>query len=46
MVRHVLADGTALTDITGYVVRETDAESVYKIMEGLKHEEENETDHR
>lgn len=46
MIRHVLADGTALADITGHVVRETDAESVYKIMEGLEHEEKNETGDR
>lgn len=44
MIKHVLADGTALADITGHVVKEEDAESVYKIMEGLKHEEKNEAD--
>lgn len=39
MVRHVLADGTELAEIAGHIVKVADAENVYAIMEGIKHEE-------
>lgn len=32
MIRHVLRDGTVTKDITGHVVRYTDAEEVYDLM--------------
>ena len=44
MVKHILADGTRPADITGHIVRETDAERVYKIMEGLE-DEKKDTEH-
>lgn len=35
-VIHVLKDGTVLKDITGHVVKEKDAPSVYALMEKMK----------
>lgn len=36
MVYHVLKDGTTTTDITGRVVKLSDAENLYKLMSGIK----------
>ena len=36
MVYHVLADGTITKDITGRVVKMSDAETLYQFMSGLK----------
>ncbi len=38
MVKHILKDGTVLTDITGHIVRIEDAEVVYQIMDKLNEE--------
>ena len=35
-IRHVLADGSVLHDITGHVVQVKDAEKVYTILRGLR----------
>lgn len=39
-IRHVLADGSVLHDITGHVVQMKDAEKVYTILRGLRSTEE------
>ena len=36
MVYHVLADGTITKDITGRVVKMSDAETLYQFMSSLK----------
>ena len=38
MVKHILKDGTVLTDITGHIVRIEDAEAVYQLMDKLNEE--------
>lgn len=35
MIRHVLKDGSEVSDITGYVIRIEDHEDLYKIIDGL-----------
>ena len=40
MVRHILKDGTVLTDITGHVVKMEDAEAVYLLMDKMNEREE------
>ena len=44
MVAHVLKDGTRLDDIAGHIVRVTDAEAVYGLMDYLNRRLKNETD--
>ena len=36
MVYHVLADGTVTNDITGRVVKMSDAEALYNLMSKIK----------
>lgn len=36
MVYHILADGTITKDITGRVVKMSDAETLYQFMSGIK----------
>ena len=36
IIKHVLADGSVVHDITGHVVQITDAEKVYTILNGLR----------
>lgn len=36
MVYHILADGTVKKDITGHVVKMSDAETLYQFMSGLR----------
>jgi hypothetical protein len=38
MIRHILKDGTVLTDITGHVVKIEDAKVAYQIMDELNEE--------
>lgn len=42
MVKHVLKDGTVLTDITGHIVKVKDVESVYKLLENERKENDDE----
>ena len=35
MIRHILKDGTVLTDITGHVVKVEDVPMAYQIMDEL-----------
>ncbi len=35
MVFHILKDGTTTTDITGHVVKVSDAESLYKLIDSI-----------
>lgn len=35
MIRHVLKDGTILSDISGHIVREKDAKAAYAVMERI-----------
>ena len=46
MIRHILKDGTVLEDITGHVVKEKDAPSVYALIDQMNGErkKENEKD--
>jgi hypothetical protein len=37
-VKHILKDGTVLTDITGHIVKIEDAEVAYQIMDKLNEE--------
>jgi hypothetical protein len=37
-IRHILKDGTVLTDITGHVVKIEDAKVAYQIMDKLNEE--------
>ena len=46
MVKHVLADGTVLHDITNHIVRREDAETVYLILERRKKSEEIQSEKR
>ena len=34
-VKHVLKDGTTITDLTGHIVRKSDAAGVYKIADKI-----------
>lgn len=43
-VVHILKDGTRLEDITGHVVRISDAEAVYGLMDYVNRRLKNETD--
>lgn len=45
MVYHVLADGTITKDITGRVVKMSDAETLYQFMSNIKARK-NETVHK
>ena len=38
MVKHVLKNGTKLTDITGYIVKRTECQRIYEILERTAHE--------
>lgn len=38
MIRHILKDGTVLTDISGHIVKMEDAEIAYQIMDELNEE--------
>ncbi len=35
MIRHILKDGTVLTDITGHIVKKEDVPEVYELMEQM-----------
>lgn len=35
MVFHILKDGTTTTDITGHIVKVSEAESLYKLMDSI-----------
>lgn len=35
MVIHILKDGTRLADIAGHIVKVSDAETVYRLMEEI-----------
>jgi hypothetical protein len=38
MVYHVLADGTVTKDITGHVVKMSDAEAIYHLMSKMNNQ--------
>ena len=38
MIKHILKDKAVLQDITGHVVKQSDAPLVYQIMERMKKE--------
>ena len=38
MVKHILKDGTVLTDITGHVVKIEDAKAIYALMDKINEE--------
>ena len=37
-VKHVLKDGTTVTDITGHIVRMSDVQAVYTLVERMNNE--------
>ena len=37
-IKHVLKDGTTVTDITGHIVRMSDAQAVYKLADKMNNE--------
>ena len=37
-VKHVLNNGTTVTDITGHIVRMSDAQTVYKLADKMNNE--------
>lgn len=45
MIRHVLKDGTELSDITGHIVRMKDAEQFYSLLDEINSENRKEKKH-
>ena len=38
MIKHILSDGTVLTDITGHLVKKEDTPSVYHLIDQMNKE--------
>jgi hypothetical protein len=40
MIKHILKDGTVLTDISGHIVKEEDAKNAYSLMDKINERKE------